>query len=543
MLNTEKQIELINTAMRYSLLDNTKREAKVAERYYEGQHDILKYKLFYIDSDGSVQEDKTRSNIKISHPFFPELVDQLVQYMLSGIDDGYITSSDPKIQELMDKQFNNNDDFNAQLNFFLTGVSKKGSEYMYVYKNDDGLFVFEDVDSEGVQEVRARDTDDKCAYLVRWYVDRVDKDGEQITKIELWDDSQTYYFIKEGLKEIQLDRNVEQNPRPHIIINDGKDRYGEGFGFIPFFRMDNNKKKMSDLHLIKALIDDYDLMSCSLSNNLQDFVDGLWVVKGFTGDNMDELIKNIKTKKAVGVDTEGDVDLRTISIPFEARKTKMELDEKNIYRFGMGFNSSQIGDGNVTNVVIKSRYTLLDLKANKLEIRLKAFIRELVKVVLDDYNKENETAFEISDVKIAFKRETISNDTDNAQIALTKAQEKQTLIDTLANLNGILDTETYLKLVCEVLDVSYEEIKDKAPIQTDDAEDLLEGDESSDGEEVVDKAEDELGHSLNGSQTQSLLNVIAQWKAGTLSEAQAISVISLAVGISREKAGEILKES
>jgi len=65
----------------------------------------------------------------------------------------------------------------------------------------------------------------------------------------------------------------------------------------------------------------------------------------------------------------------------------MELDGQNIYRFGMGFNSLQVGDGNITNVVIKSRYSLLDLKCNKKEKQLKKFLKKIVKVVLDEIGK------------------------------------------------------------------------------------------------------------------------------------------------------------
>ena len=42
-----------------------------------------------VDENGEVVEDETRSNIKICHPFFTELVDQCVQYMLSGKESRY----------------------------------------------------------------------------------------------------------------------------------------------------------------------------------------------------------------------------------------------------------------------------------------------------------------------------------------------------------------------------------------------------------------------------------------------------------------------
>ena len=102
-------------------------------------------------------------------------------------------------------------------------------------------------------------------------------------------------------------------------------------------------------------------------------------------------MQNIKTKKHIGVEPGGDVDIKTVDIPIVARQAKLEIDEKNIYRFGMGFNSSQLGDGNITNVVIRSRYALLDLKCNKLEIRLRSFLRDLVKMRLrKSTNKQNE---------------------------------------------------------------------------------------------------------------------------------------------------------
>lgn len=438
--------------------------ARIGKAYYEGKHDISNYKLYYFDSNGTLREDKTRSNIKISHPFFTELVDQLVQYMLSG-KDRYIYSDIPELQDKLDEQFNYNDDFNSELNELLTNVSKEGSGYLYLYRDEEGKLNFEVADSLGIIEVRAKDTKDNCDYVIRWYIDRYDKDNEPIKKIEVWDAEKTTFYYEEGSKGIQLDDNVKLNPRPHTLTRDigTNTLYGSGFGFIPFFRLDNNNLRKSDLSLVKEIIDDYDLMSCSLSNNLQDLTEGIYVVKGFSGDNIDELITNLKTKKAVGVDEAGDVDIRTINIPYDARKTKMELDEKNIYRFGMGFNSAQVGDGNITNIVIKSRYVLLDLKANKLEIRLKKFLRKLVKVVLDDINQENGTAYDLADIYFDFKRETITNDTDNANIELVNAQTEQTKINTLLNIanSGNLDSETILKRMCEVLDMDYEEIKDK----------------------------------------------------------------------------------
>jgi SPP1 family phage portal protein len=441
-----------------------KKLAREGQRYYEADHDIKDYRIFFIDDNGNVQEDKTKSNIKISHPFFTELVDQEVQYMLSG-KEGFVKSDDPDLQERLDEYFNDNEDFMSELYEVITGCVSKGFEYAYAYKNAEGKVAFQCADSLGVVEVKEKETDDGCAYVIFHYIDNIGKDNKKIRRIQVWDKTQTYFYVQEDDGGIALDETQENNPRPHTIYHkDGdKNTYFEGFGFIPFFRLDNCRKQFSGLKPIKHLIDDYDLMSCGLSNNIQDSNEVLYVVKGFEGDNLDEMMMNVKAKKHIGVSSEGGIEAHTLDIPYQARQAKLDLDEKNIYRFGMGFNSAQLGDGNITNIVIKSRYALLDLKCNKLEIRLKQFMRKLLKVVLAEINDEHETDYQQKDVYFTFDREVMTNAADNAQIELTDAQKQQTQINTLLMLATKLDNETLMQNICDVLDIDYNEIKDKLP--------------------------------------------------------------------------------
>lgn len=460
---TEKEILQF---IRDDMSSEKKRFAREGLKYYEGDHDIRNYKLYYFNADGELIEDKTRSNIKISHPFFTELVDQQVQYMLSG-KDGFLKSDFPDLQVILDEDFNDNEDFMSELYETITGTIAKGFDYLYIYKNEEGKLAFQNADSLGVVEVRAKDSSDGNEYIIYHYIDRIEKGKKLIRRVQVWDKSQTYFYVWEDEDKLELDDSYKLNPRPHTVYTkDGDDSiYYEDFGMIPFFRLDNGVKQFSGLKPIKALIDDYDLMSCGLSNNLQDASEYLVVVKGFQGDNLEELMRNVKTKKHIGVDGEngGDVEFKTVDIPYQARQTKLELDEKNIYRFGMGFNSAQIGDGNVTNIVIKSRYALLDLKCNKLEIRLKQFLRKILKVVIQEVNAENGTDYQMKDVYFDFEREVMTNAQDNAQIELTDAQTEQTKINTMLSLEATLGNETVVQNICDILDIDYEEIKGKLP--------------------------------------------------------------------------------
>lgn len=447
-----------------------KRFARTGLRYYEADHDIRNYRVFFIDADGNIQEDTTKSNIKISHPFFTELVDQEVQYMLSG-KEGFVKSDNPDLQDYLNEYFNDNEDFMAELYEVITGCISKGFEYAYAYKNAEGKTAFQCADSMGVVEIREKETDDGCAYVIYWYIDRIGKDGKKIKRIQVWSDKEVAFFMQEDNGSIVQDENVKPNPRPHITYKKPNDEatYYDSYGLIPFFRLDNCKKQFSGLKPIKALIDDYDLMSCGLSNNIQDTNEALYVVKGFQGDNLDELMVNIKAKKHIGVDDDGGVEIHTVDIPYQARQTKLDLDEKNIFRFGMGVNTEGLKDTSATtSIAIKSAYSLLDLKVNKLEIRLKQFMRKLLKVVLAEINNEHKTDFQQKDVYFDFQREIITNAQENAQIELTDAQRKQTEITTLLNLANHLDDETLMQLICEQLDIDYNDIKDKLPQQEED---------------------------------------------------------------------------
>ena len=448
--------------------------AKKGQAYYDGDHDIKQYRLFYYNADGELVEDTTRTNTKIPHPFFTELVDQAVQYILSG-KDGFIKSDIPELQGHMDSYFNENEDFIAELSEVITGCIAKGFENMYAYKNADNRTAFMCADSLGVVEVRAKDTDDGCEYVIYWYIDRIEKGHKKIKRIQVWDDKQVWFYVQDGEDGIELDASEPINPRPHTLYQKQGDSktYFDGFGFIPFFRLDNNKKQHSGLRTVKELIDDYDIMASSLSNNLVDFDTPIHVVKGFQGDDLTELQQNLKTKKIIGVDENGGVEVHTVDVPYQARLTKLELDEKNIYRFGMGLNTSGLKDTNATtNVAIKAMYSLLDLKCSKLEIRLKQFLRKIIKVVLDEINAVEGTDYQMNQVYFNFEHEIMSNAEENARIELTEAQKRQVEINILLGLATYLDNETLMQLIVEELDLDWDEIKDKLP-DPDEAETAL----------------------------------------------------------------------
>ena len=111
--------------------------------------------------------------------------------------------------------------------------------------------------------------------------------------------------------------------------------------------------------------------------------------------------------------------------------------------------------------MIKSRYALLDLKANKLERRLKKMLKQLLKVVLDEINQQNGTGYQISDVKFEFTRSIMMNESENIANEKTEADIQQVRINTILNMAAQIGDEQTLKALCDVMDWDFDELKEQ----------------------------------------------------------------------------------
>lgn len=438
---------------------------RTAVEYYKYKHDILNYRMFYLDNEGKIREEVSRSNIKIAHPFFLELVDQKVQYLLSNPVE--IKTEQAGLQELLDEYID--EDFQVMLQEVVEGASLKGYEYIYTKLTDDRL-QFQVSDS--LQTIEIYNNDNQLIAFVRYYDVPIYRDGKTVivTRAEIWDKEKVWYFLSKGdvMQTFEVDERIKVNPVYYdtIVKKETGEIYGRSLGsaldmpeFIPFLRLENNKYKTTDLEPIKALIDDYDLMACALSNNLQDFDQPFIAVKGFPGDDYEKLINNLRSRGAVGVGENGSLDVHTVDIPVEARKAKLQVDKEGIYKFGMGFDSSQVGDGNITNVVIQSRYTLLDLKCNKMEVRLRKLIKRMLELIVADINQRHKKAYDTSDIEIIITRDTMVDETENANREKTIAETRQIELDTVLEAASRLDDETVLKNICDLMDLDFEEVQ------------------------------------------------------------------------------------
>lgn len=462
--NMEVLAKALDKAIENDIASSTKERAREGKKYYNYEHDILNNRIFFIDDNDILQEDRTASNIKIPHTFFTELVDQKVQYLLSN--PVQIETEDETLKEYLKEYYDS--DMQLFLEEIVEGFSQKGFEYAYARTNNKDKLCFQVADS--LKTFPIYDDNNNLIRICRYYNKDIYRDGKNVNvmMVEVWDNEKVYHFTADKNNRLIFDDD-KLNPRPHIIAKDKEGKIlKRDYGTIPFFRVSNNKYERTDLEPVKALIDDYDLMACFLSNNLQDFSEAIYVVKGFQGDNLTKLRQNIKVKKTVGVGDNGGVDIKTVEIPVNARTTKLDIDKTAIYKFGMGFDSSQIADsnGSVTNVAIMAGYSLLNMKCNKAETRLRTLIDWINGMIIDDINRRYNTSFNVNQIKdVIIERESVLNVKENAETKLIEEQIRLTLIQSILAVAPRLDDESTLKLICEQFELDWEEVRNMIELQ------------------------------------------------------------------------------
>lgn len=460
--NTIEIAQSLKTFIKGAFVENKK--AKQGIDYYQGRNDIINNKIMWIDENGTLKEDKNASNVKIPHRFMTELTDQKVQFLLSNPIVIEVEDENDELKELLADYYNS--DFQQMLQDLLTNASQKGFEYVYAQTSPDNKVEF--IVADGLKIVPVTDGLGNVVKILRYWQENITVNGSKVmlNHAELYDQDNVTYFIAKNNDEYILDESIKPNPRPHVINIVGDDVIARSYGHIPFYRMQNNAEETTDLEPIKELIDDYDLMNAFMSNNLQDMAEAIYVLNGDVDMSTAEMRQNIKAKKSIITGGEGNsFDLKTFDIPTQARMDKMSVDRENIYKFGMGVDSLNVGDGNITNVVIMSRYELLNMKANKLETRVKALMKWINELVIADINRINGTQYLPTDVEIAFERSMLINQLEQATIDKSEADKQGVEVQTLLASAPYLDQETIVRRLSEILDVEAEDVIERLRTQ------------------------------------------------------------------------------
>lgn len=337
---------------------NKKKQYATGLAYY-GTHNKIETRKKLIFTEEGLIQDPYSANNKISSAFYQLLVDQKVDFLIGDAPKTPIDSQE----------------FYKDLQTGGKLASAQGIQWAYFYLQQGDL---------------------KIEYFptaeLKW---QFDKSGEleymQRTIMEDDDKIYIYLYDKEGVTKYRADSDgnkegepIEQSGHYATVTTAGNEETvnSGSWGVVPFIPYYNNSKCIYDLEPIKSLIDVYDVVISDFANNLEDFQDVTWILKGYEGQDVSKFLDQVRRYKSIPVGEGGDARPETIEIPTDARMKMLEKLEDLIYSFGRGVNMAKLAGGQLTNVLIKAHFANLEMKANSFSYFTSQFIYDYV----DFYN-------------------------------------------------------------------------------------------------------------------------------------------------------------
>lgn len=403
--------KIIEQIIKNDVISQEKIDMTSGENYYECENEEILSREFFYNLGNQRVKDSNKPNNKLISSFFQVLVDQKIDYLLSKefILNGLELNLDIDLQEIVQN--------------LALEASKKGVAWLYAYINKITKKIdFKVVDSREIIPIYDNEYNDELQQVIRYYAitDANNKGKSLLYNVEVWDKEKVTYYSQASSGEFILDNSIEINPAYHYNLityslgNIDNMEY-QGFNAVPFIRFDNNTTQKSDLIPVKSYIDCYDKTISDFSNSIEEIQDSIIKLINYGGesDKLDEFLQYLKRYKVLPLDDNGNAEYMTMEIPVEAKKTLINILNENIYKFGQGVDIDLLGAGNITNIVIKSKFAGLDLKCNKFEKEIKKFIKRLC-------NFLNSTGLlsidNINNFNIVFNRNIIINDNEKVDM-------------------------------------------------------------------------------------------------------------------------------
>lgn len=444
----------------------SKNEMVQGVNYYNSVNEILQrdFREFYVD--GNKYIDYNKSNEAIVNPLHKKLVDQKAGYIAGKpvVFDAEDEELVVAINEVLGVKWKDT------LVDWIVGASNKGRDELQPFIDGDGNFDYTIIPGEQVIYITDTTYEKKVIQAIRYYEMEWVVDGEvkKSLRVELWDEEKVtrYQEIEDGFGDTQYQfiqpgtMGVDVNPQYHWYdyntnfvdgsqVNSFNDVTmqgieGQGWGRIPFVCLRNNSNERSDLTPIKRYIDALDVVSSGFVNDLKDIQLAVWVLRGYEGECLSDFMLNLQKFKAIILDNDdsSSAEPKTLEIPKEARETMMTWLENKIYEIGQGVNETKLAGGSITNVVIKSMYAGLDIKANQLIMKLETALSNFMYFVVKYINDNNGTEYDYEDVSFTFNKSMIFNTTE--------------IVEDLVKLKGIISDRTILENCPYVSDVEKE---------------------------------------------------------------------------------------
>lgn len=379
--STNSDIRYLELTLRQWLDSKDRKEQLLAEKYYDGDHDILYREKEVIGVDGKKVPIDNVANNKLVDNQYRKLVDQKTNYVL-GKPITLATEKDDYLKELT-KVFSKS--VHRQLRVLAQYAVDGGISWLYPFYDEDGnfkLMVFPSYEICPIWKDKAHTILDG---VMRYYSDE-EYDGKGGTKtvhyVDLFTTHGITHFRYQGASLIPA-----ETPHSDYMQVDG---VGANWNRLPMIPFKYNSKEIPLIRAVKSLQDALNQVLSDFQNNMEeDPRTSILILKNYDGTNIPEFRQNLATYGVIKVTTvdgvQGGVEALKVEVNAANYQAILMQLKRAIVENGRGFDAKEERmDGDPNQMNIESMYTDIDLDVNAMETEFQAGFEEL-KWFIDQY--------------------------------------------------------------------------------------------------------------------------------------------------------------
>ena len=400
-------IRYLETVLRKWLDSPQRQEQLLAEKYYDGDHDILKRKRTVMNAEGGLSEVTNLPNNRLVDNQYRKLVDQKTNYVL-GKPLTIATEKDEYLR-LLTKIFTKR--LNRRLRTLAQHAIDGGIAWVYPYYDENGNFKIEEFSAHEICPIWKDKAHTELECGMRYYPEEIfdGKGGIQtIYNVDLFTTQGITHFRYQGTSLIPA-----ENPHSDYLYIGDK---GANWDRLPLIPFKYNAKEIPLIRNVKTLQDSLNQVLSDFQNNMEeDPRSTILVLKNYDGTNIAEFRKNLATYGVIKVTTVDGVQggVETLNVEVNAANYQAILMQlkRAIVENGRGFDAKEERmDGDPNQMNIESMYTDIDLDVNAMETEFQAGFEEL-KWFIDQYLIHQGNAdYTEEEVEFIFNRDIFINE-------------------------------------------------------------------------------------------------------------------------------------
>lgn len=404
--STNSDIKYLEKVLDEWLHSKLREEQLLAEKYYDGDHDILNRVKKVIGADGKLIPIDNVANNKLVDNQYRKLVDQKTNYALgkpitlATADENYIKELNKIFTKKLHRQFR------VLTQYAIDG----GISWCYPYPQD-GQFKIMTFPSYEICPIWRDKAHTELEAAMRYYsdVEYTDNGSKKIVyHVDLFTIHGITHFIYQG-------RNLVPAEKPHsdyLYVDDN----GFNWKKLPIIPFKANNKEIPLIRPVKCLQDALNQVLSDFQNNMEeDPRTTILVLKNYDGTNIQEFRQNLATYGVIKVTTvdgvQGGVEALKVEVNAANYQAILMQLKRAIIENGRGFDAKEERmDGDPNQMNIESMYTDIDLDTNAMETEFQASFEDL-KWFIDQYLiQHNKGDYTEQDVEFIFNRDIFINE-------------------------------------------------------------------------------------------------------------------------------------